>query len=171
LPFDEEEGTAAFLCTIYRTFKQTMIEANIWGAFQELGFEFDTSREPYRLSFDEEKLRRSPGFRAIWSLDFPFERLSTRRQRARFGWINRPEYMRMLTFAFDFIEEISRYFTLSDSRKSTFSPHSPNNSLFNSRYNITAFSILQPRGYHNNFSFGQHYKHQTVRLTLLPPER
>jgi hypothetical protein len=55
LPFDEEEGTAVFLFKIYPTFKQTMIESDIWGAFQELGFEFDTSRELYRLSFNEEK--------------------------------------------------------------------------------------------------------------------
>jgi hypothetical protein len=62
-----------------------MIEANIWGAFQEAGLEFDTSREPYRLRFNEEKLRRSPGFQEIWALDFSFEKLSTHRQRARFG--------------------------------------------------------------------------------------
>jgi hypothetical protein len=35
-------------------FKQTMIEAFIWATFQEVGFEFDTSREPYRLRFNEE---------------------------------------------------------------------------------------------------------------------
>jgi hypothetical protein len=82
---DEEDGTTAFLFKIYRTFKQTMIEANIWGAFQEMGFEFNTSREPYQLRFTEEKLRRSPGFHEIWVLEFPFEK---HRQRVRFGWIH-----------------------------------------------------------------------------------
>jgi hypothetical protein len=38
-PFDEEDGTAAFLSKIYRTFKQMMIEAHVWGVFQEVGFE------------------------------------------------------------------------------------------------------------------------------------
>jgi hypothetical protein len=65
-----------------------MIEANIECAFQEVGFEFDTSREPYRLRFNEEKLLISPGFQEMWELDFPFEKLSTHRQRPRFGRIN-----------------------------------------------------------------------------------
>jgi hypothetical protein len=63
LPFDEEEESATFLFKIYRTVKQTMIEANIWGAFQELGFEFDTNREPYRLGFNEENLEEVRGSR------------------------------------------------------------------------------------------------------------
>jgi hypothetical protein len=66
-------------------FKQTVIEANIWGAFQEMGFEFDITRDPYRLRFIEEKLRRSPGFQEIWALDFFFEKLPTRRQRTESG--------------------------------------------------------------------------------------
>jgi hypothetical protein len=52
-------------------------------------FEFDTSREPYGLRLNEEKLRRSPGFQEIWALDFPFEKSSTHRQRAQLdGLIN-----------------------------------------------------------------------------------
>jgi hypothetical protein len=64
-----------------------MIEPNIWGAFHEAGFEFDTSTEPYRLVFHEEKLRKTPPFQEIWSIDFPLEKLSPRRQTAKFGWI------------------------------------------------------------------------------------
>jgi hypothetical protein len=87
-PFNEDDGTGFFLLRTSRTFKQTMIEGNIWGAFQEAGLEFDASVEPYRIRFDEEKLRRSPRFEEIWHLDFPLEKLSTRRQNARFSWIN-----------------------------------------------------------------------------------
>jgi hypothetical protein len=47
---------------VYHDFKQTMVEPNIWGAFQATGFEFDTEAEPYRLLFNEEKLRQSAGF-------------------------------------------------------------------------------------------------------------
>jgi hypothetical protein len=68
-----------------------MIEANIWGAFQEAGFYFDVSDEPYRILFDEEKLRQTPGFQEIWALDFPLEKLTPRRQAAKFGWVNKPE--------------------------------------------------------------------------------
>jgi hypothetical protein len=36
-----------------------VIEANIWGAFQEVEFEFDTRREPYRLRFHEKIAKKS----------------------------------------------------------------------------------------------------------------
>jgi hypothetical protein len=55
LPFDDNQTTADFFLKIDRMFRQTMTEPNIWGAFQEAGFEFDTSREPCRLAFNEEK--------------------------------------------------------------------------------------------------------------------
>jgi hypothetical protein len=89
LPIQDDQGTTAFVLKTYRAFKQTMVEANIWGAFRELGFEFDTSVEPYRLCFREEILRATPAFREIWALDFPLEKLSLRRQNTKFGWINR----------------------------------------------------------------------------------
>jgi hypothetical protein len=38
--------------------------------FQPLGLEFDTRREPYRLLFDEEKLRESAGFEELGSVTF-----------------------------------------------------------------------------------------------------
>jgi hypothetical protein len=91
LPFDNDLGTAAFFFKSYRVFKQTMVEANIWGAFREAGFEFDISVEPYPLLFHEEILRATAAFREIRSLDFPLAELSIRRRNARVGWINRPE--------------------------------------------------------------------------------
>jgi hypothetical protein len=33
LPFDDDQTATNFLLKIYRTFRQTMIELNIWGAF------------------------------------------------------------------------------------------------------------------------------------------
>jgi hypothetical protein len=91
LPFGNDQTTIDFLLNIYRTFKQTMIEPNIWGAFHETGFEFHTRTEAYRLVFHEEKLRKTPAFQEFWSLDFSLEKLSRRRQAAKFGWINQVE--------------------------------------------------------------------------------
>jgi hypothetical protein len=68
-----------------------MVEANIWGTFQQAGFEFEVGAEPYRLRFGDDKSRASPAFREIWSLDFPVEKLSVRRRNARFGWINKSD--------------------------------------------------------------------------------
>jgi hypothetical protein len=76
LPFGDDQGTADFMFKVCRTFKQTMIEADIWVAFQAVGFGFDTPAEPPWILFHAEKLRTSPGFREIWSFAFPMEKLS-----------------------------------------------------------------------------------------------
>jgi hypothetical protein len=89
--FDDEQGTANFLFRIYRRFKQTMIESNIWGAFQEAGFYFDVSIEPYRVRFDEEKRRRTAVLQEILALDFALGNRTPRGQAAKFGWISKPE--------------------------------------------------------------------------------
>jgi hypothetical protein len=88
---DEEQSATAFLLRIYRSFKQAMIEINIWGAFAAIGFTHNIDQNPYGLLFDEQKLRQSPGFMGIWERDTPLESLSRRWQNAKFGWINESE--------------------------------------------------------------------------------
>jgi hypothetical protein len=61
------------------------------------------------VEFEEVKLRRIPAFQDILSLAFLFEKLSGRRQRARFGWINEPEQMRMVILTFDLTDKMLRY--------------------------------------------------------------
>jgi hypothetical protein len=60
-----------------------MIETDISRAFHEAGFEFDTSNEPCRLVFHEEKLRKTPVFQEVWSINFPLEKLSRKRQKGK----------------------------------------------------------------------------------------
>jgi hypothetical protein len=91
LPFEDEKETVGFIMKVCHDFKQTMVKLNIWEAFQAIGFEFDTELEPYRLLFNEEKLRQSEGFRELWSIDFPLDQLSSWRQNSRFDWINKYE--------------------------------------------------------------------------------
>jgi hypothetical protein len=93
LPFEYEKETVKFMMKSYRNFKQTMVEPNIWGVFRAIRFEFefDTEVEPYRLLFKEEKLRQSADFRELRSIEFPLDQLSSRRQNARFEWINKQE--------------------------------------------------------------------------------
>jgi hypothetical protein len=90
-PFEDEKETVKFIMKVYHDFKQTMVEPNTWGDFQAIEFEFDTEAEPYRLLFNEEKLRQSECFRELWSIDCPLDQLSSRRQNSRFGWINKQE--------------------------------------------------------------------------------
>jgi hypothetical protein len=68
-----------------------MIEINIWEAFAAIWFTHDIEQSPYGLLFDEEKLRRSPGFIDLWERDTPFGSLSRPRQNTKFRWINEPE--------------------------------------------------------------------------------
>jgi hypothetical protein len=77
LPFGDEKTTIKFIMKVYHDFTQTLVESNIWGALQALGFEseFDTTSELYRLLFNVEKLRESAGFRELWSIDFPLDQL------------------------------------------------------------------------------------------------
>jgi hypothetical protein len=77
MPFEAEKATVKFIMKVYHDSKQTMMEPNIWGAFQALGFEFefDTTSEPCRLLLNEESLKESAGFRELSSIDLPLDQL------------------------------------------------------------------------------------------------
>jgi hypothetical protein len=83
LPFEDDKETVNYIMKVYRDFRQTMVEPNIWRAFRAIGFEFDTEAEPYRLLFKEKKLRQSESFRELRSIDFPLDQLSSQRKRQR----------------------------------------------------------------------------------------
>jgi hypothetical protein len=68
----------------------TRVVRNMWIAFRERRFEFDSSVESYRARLNEEKLRETPGLRGISSLDPLPEKLSTGCRDAKFGWIHKP---------------------------------------------------------------------------------
>jgi hypothetical protein len=91
LPLDDDIATLKCIMKVYRDFKKTMVEPNIWAAFQAIGFQYDMAAEPYRLLFNEEKLRESKGFQELWMIDFPLDQLSALRRAANFGWINQLE--------------------------------------------------------------------------------
>jgi hypothetical protein len=65
MPFENDNATAKFITMVYHDFGQTMIQSNIRGAFQALGFESDMRTEPYRLLFNEKKLRESAACREV----------------------------------------------------------------------------------------------------------
>jgi hypothetical protein len=65
LPFETDNTTVKFLMNVYHDFKQTMVPSNLRGAFHALGLDYDISREPSRLLFNEEKLRGSRGFQEL----------------------------------------------------------------------------------------------------------
>jgi hypothetical protein len=88
----EDENTDHDLVTtisgILKKYEQTMISPSIRGAFVRGGFFYDVAAKPYRLRFNEDKLRAEEGFQELWNIDAPMESLSLRRQASAFGWIN-----------------------------------------------------------------------------------
>jgi hypothetical protein len=93
------------------------VESNTWGAFRAIGFEFDTEAELCRLLFDEEKLRQSEGFQELRSTDFFLDQRSSRRQNARFDWINTQEKSDLAQTDVSFIDQVSRYGRVSENEK------------------------------------------------------
>jgi hypothetical protein len=77
-------------------------------------FEFDIEAEPYRLLFNEEKLRQRSGFRVV-VIDFPLDQLSIRWHDARFGWINMSESNDLVQTDVSFISQRSGYRSVSKS--------------------------------------------------------
>jgi hypothetical protein len=78
LPFENHNPTVRFIIKAYHDFKQTIMPRNVLGALHSHEADFDTMSEPYRLLFDDEKLRGSTGFQEACSLDFLLDQLSSR---------------------------------------------------------------------------------------------
>jgi hypothetical protein len=66
LPFDNDEITTGFVKRVFHNAKQTLVEDNVRSAFMQLRLSCDIRTTPYLLLFDENMLRESPGFLALW---------------------------------------------------------------------------------------------------------
>jgi hypothetical protein len=78
LPFENGNVIVKVIMKVYHDFRRTMVPPNGWRAFREYGLDFDTGNEPSQLLFEEKKLGGSVGFRELWSIYFPLDRLSNR---------------------------------------------------------------------------------------------
>jgi hypothetical protein len=72
LPYENDKKALKIIMKVYHDCGQTVVPPTVWGAFHALGLDFDMRSEPYRLVFDENKLRESEGFQELWSIDFPW---------------------------------------------------------------------------------------------------
>jgi hypothetical protein len=68
--------------------EQTATSGTIKGSFRRAGMIPDTTTRPLKIRIDEEIMRQSPGFLAIWERNVSIDDLSRRRQVQRFGIIN-----------------------------------------------------------------------------------
>jgi hypothetical protein len=87
LPFGSDNLTVTLIHEAFRSLKQTIVEDNVRNTFKAIGFEFNITQTPCTLLLQEEKLRQSQGFRAIWDADNSMDQLWKRRREARYGWI------------------------------------------------------------------------------------
>jgi hypothetical protein len=76
LPLEKDETSAGFIKRIFHTMKQTLVEDNVRSAFGQLGLHYGIEADHYVLPFDEDMLRRNPGFTSLWERDYPHEKLS-----------------------------------------------------------------------------------------------
>jgi hypothetical protein len=72
LPFGDDAGSAPFIKKIYRDFRSSMTDVNIWGAFRGIGLIYNIVDGIQRVSFDEIILRESGGFSQLWDMIFTF---------------------------------------------------------------------------------------------------
>jgi hypothetical protein len=85
----EDDITVGFIKRIFHLMKQTLVEDDVRSAFTQLGFRYDIETNPSVLRLDEQVLRPSPGFTSLWEQNYPFEKLSQRRENTSFGWVNK----------------------------------------------------------------------------------
>jgi hypothetical protein len=72
-------------------------------------------------------LRQRAGFREWWSNDLPLDQLSSRRQNARFDWINKQEESDLAQTDVSFIDQVPRYGRVSENKKVELWQYSPYN--------------------------------------------
>jgi hypothetical protein len=60
-PFGDEKRSAELIKRVYRDFRRTTIEMNMWGAFQETGLTCITIDAVQRVVYNEMKLRENRG--------------------------------------------------------------------------------------------------------------
>jgi hypothetical protein len=105
LTFDDDNAMVKVITKVSHDFTKT------------IALEFDVKRERNEPLFDEIKLRESPGLQELWSLDFPLDQLSGRRQIARFVWINKPQEINLTSVRFCFAHHGPGYYPLSENAK------------------------------------------------------
>jgi hypothetical protein len=81
---EEESRAVEFILKVYRDFRQTMIEVNIWGAFVIIEFTHYIDKILYGLFFDQEKFGQSPGFVEFWERSLSFESLLKWQRESKF---------------------------------------------------------------------------------------
>jgi hypothetical protein len=71
-----------------QAYEQTATSGTIRGPFRKAGMIPNTTTRPFKIRIDEEIMRQSPCFQAVWERNVSIDDLSRRRQMQGFGIIN-----------------------------------------------------------------------------------
>jgi hypothetical protein len=84
----DDDSVNEQITKLVHAYEQTATSMNIRGSFRRAGMFPDVGSRPYKIRFDEEQLRKNPGFKEIWDRNLSTDDLSRRRRLHRFGLIN-----------------------------------------------------------------------------------
>jgi hypothetical protein len=76
------------ITTLAQAYEQSATLIAIRASFRRAGLTPDGKSRPFRLVFDEQRLRENRGFKEIWDRNITIEDLSRRGRAKRFGIIN-----------------------------------------------------------------------------------
>jgi hypothetical protein len=128
---------------VYHDFRHTMVQPSRWKSFRALGLDCDTRSDRCRRLFNEIKLRGTAGFRELWSIYFPLDRLSRRHPTPRFGWSIRQRQ----TICHHYIERKKAACSVAlgiDSLDSLGVPVSTSDRVFRSSKSMPGCSVSRP---------------------------
>lgn len=57
-------------------------------AFEKAGFEYYKKNKLNYLKLNRQIIENSPSFQELWEINYPEEKLSTRRKNSKRGWLN-----------------------------------------------------------------------------------
>jgi hypothetical protein len=77
------------LVRIFKTYETVTTSMTVRASWSKAGFEHVLSDGASYLVVNDGKIRDSPDFSQLWRIDFPMERLSERRSRQEWGFMNR----------------------------------------------------------------------------------
>jgi hypothetical protein len=80
------------ILSLFRAYEAAMASATIWAAWKYTGFQYENMNMITYFSINEGQVREPRDFREIWMFDYHESQLSARRQKQKWGWINKHKF-------------------------------------------------------------------------------
>ena len=95
---DQNSPKIDHLYRVFHAYELSTCSTTIGSSFIGAGFEYYQKDERNYLKLKRSQIENSKIFKEVWDINYPEERLSTRRRNAKRGWINQqyftPEFQR-----------------------------------------------------------------------------